>query len=326
MSIRTVNLTRWNRLHVGVGVMLWLLLDLGAVRGIIALDTLSLLLVFALYVMTPLALPLIMRSTYQPRSRDMLRVALLLSPGAALIGGVSFFLSAGLLAGAAAGVWLLFTLFLACAGILRLWGRARSTLADICISLALIYLPIGGVWMVAARLGLQPLGFSPTIVLLTAIHFHYIPLAALVMTGLLGLVKQESPHACPRRLYRLAAVGMLLSPAFVATGHIVTQLTGMDGVESCAALVQAISLILIALLTLRFLVSGATPRLAQGLLAASSVAVFATMLLAASFAVGAATGAWVITVNQMIAAHGVTNALAFGFCGLLGWRLRSGWG
>jgi hypothetical protein len=121
-------------------------------------------------------------------------------------------------------------------------------------------------------------------------------------------------------------VGMLLSPAFVATGHIVTQLTGMDGVESCAALVQAISLILIALLTLRFLVSGATPRLAQGLLAASSVAVFATMLLAASFAVGAATGAWVITVNQMIAAHGVTNALAFGFCGLLGWRLRSGWG
>jgi hypothetical protein len=325
MFVRTVNRTRWNRIHVGVGVMLWLLLDLGAVRGIIALDTLTLLVVFALSVMTPLALPLIVRSTHQPLSRDMLRLALLLCPFAALVGGVSFVLSTGLLAGAAAGVWLLFTLFLAFAGVLRLRGREWPTLADVCLSLALIYLPIGGAWMVAARLGIRPLGFSPTIVLLTAIHFHYIPLAALVMTGLLGQVIQESPRARPRRLYLLAAVSMLISPAFVATGHIVTQLTGRRVVESCAALVQAISLILIALLTLRFLASAATPRLAQGLLAVSSVAVLATMLLATAYAVGAATGAWVITTPQMIAVHGVANALAFGFCGLLGWRLRSGW-
>jgi hypothetical protein len=305
--------------------MLWLLLVLGAVRGIIALDTLALLLLFALYVVTPLALPLILRSSQPPLARETLRVALLLSPVAALIGSVSILLSAGLLAGAAASVWFLFTLLLACVGILRLRSHAPLTLAAFCPTLALLYLPIGGAWLVAARLGVRPLGFSPTIVLLTAIHFHYIPLAALVMTGLVGHTVGASPHGRTRRLYRLAALGMLICPALVATGHVVTQLTGVQDVESCAALVQAISLVLIALLTLRFVVSAATPRLARGLLAVSSVTVFATMLLAAAYAVGSATGAWVITVAQMIALHGVANALAFSFCGLLGWRLLATW-
>jgi hypothetical protein len=319
--------TQWNRIqnriHIGVGGMLWLLLVLGAVRGIIALDTLALLLVFAMYVITPLALPLILRSTQQPLARETLRAALLLCPVAALTGSASFFVSAGLLAGAAASVWLLFTLLLACAGILCLRSHARPTLATVCPSLALLYLPIGGMWVVAARLGLRPLGFSPTIVLLTAIHFHYIPLAGLVMTGLVGDLVGASPR--PRRLYRLAAVGMLLCPALVATGHVVTQITGRDDVESSAALAQTISLILIALLTVRFVASAPTPRLARGLLVVSSVTVFATMLLAAAYAVGAATGAWSITVGQMIALHGMANALAFAFCGLLGWRVRATW-
>jgi hypothetical protein len=46
------------------------------------------------------------------------------------------------------------------------------------------------------------------------------------------------------------------------------------------------------------------------------------MLVAGAYALGTATGAWTITVSQMIVVHGWINALAFGLCGLLGWRLK----
>src|SRR5262249_36641068 len=147
MVVHMAQRTQWNRIqnriHIGVGGMLWLLLVLGAIREIIALDTLALLLVFALCVITPLALPLILRSSQPPLARETLRFALLLSPVAALMGSVSFLLSVGLLAGAAAGVWLLFTLLLAFVGVLRLRSHAPPTLAAVCPSLALLYLPVG---------------------------------------------------------------------------------------------------------------------------------------------------------------------------------------
>jgi hypothetical protein len=50
----------------------------------------------------------------------------------------------------------------------------------------MLYLPIGGAWLVASRLGIQPLGFGDTIVLLTAVHFHFAGFAAPVLAGLAG--------------------------------------------------------------------------------------------------------------------------------------------
>jgi hypothetical protein len=50
------------------------------------------------------------------------------------------------------------------------------------------------------------------------------------------------------------------------------------------------------------------------------------MLFACAYALGAATRIWTITISQMILAHGWVNALVFGLCGLLGWRLRSAQG
>jgi hypothetical protein len=318
MSIGAVNLMGWNRIQVSAGGIFWLSLTVAEVCGITHLGALPLILLLALYVITPLTLPLIIR---QPSS-TMLRLALLLHPVAAAIGGVSFFLTPGPLAGTFAYTWLLFTLFLALVGAQQLRRPKRPSLADFCLSVALIYLPIGGAWLVLARLGLRPLGFSPTTVLLTTAHFHYITLAALVMTGLVGQVLGESPNVRLQQLYRLAALCILICPLLVALGITVTQLTGIYILESCAALLLAINLILLALLTLRFLVPTATPVFARGLLAVSSLAVFFTMLFATAYVLGVLTSAWVITVTEMIAVHGWTNALAFGLCGLLGWRLR----
>jgi hypothetical protein len=59
-------------------------------------------------------------------------------------------------------------------------------------------------------------------------------------------------------------------------------------------------------------------------LATSSVAVLFTMVFALAYALGAATGAWTITIAQMILVHGWVNTVAFGLCGLLGYRLLAG--
>jgi hypothetical protein len=95
--------------------------------------------------------------------------------------------------------------------------------------------------------------------------------------------------------------------------------------ETLAAALMALGLILIALLSLHIVVPATAPPLARVLLLISSGSVLATMLIAVAYAVGAATGAWTITISQMIAVHGWVNALAFGLCGLLGWRLRVGY-
>lgn len=189
-------------------------------------------------------------------------------------------------------------------------------------AVALIYVPIGGAWLVLDRLGLQPLGFSQTTVLLTAVHFHFITLTALMMTGLTGQVIQQRQRGGPWQLYRVLIGCMLVAPLLVATGITVTQVTGRRELESTAATLFALCLILIALFTLRFIVPATAPLLARGLLLVSSASVVFTMLFASAYALGTVTRLWTITISQMILVHGWVNALVFGMCGLLGWWFR----
>jgi hypothetical protein len=323
MSITTGNLTTWNRISLSLGTLAWVVIVLINVLGWIRLDDLKLILLLALWVITPLAVPLTRPPKERQQPRSLSRLILFLQPFAALSGGLSFLLGTGLLAASAAGLWFLFTGLIALLGLARLRGMGNISLAHVCLAIALIYLPIGGLWFVIARLGAQPLGFSQQTILLTAIHFHYIALAGLIITGLLGQVLQTTQRAVPLALYRFAASGMLLNPLLVAAGITFTQVTGEDVLESVAATLLALSLILVALLNLRFIIPSTTAPLAKGLLLVSSTAVFFTMLAAFAYAFGAATGVWSITIAQMIAVHGWTNALAFGLCGLIGWRLRA---
>lgn len=324
MSRTRRNLTWWNRSSIGLGACAWALLTVMSLFGWVHLTALNLILLLALWVITPLAVPL--AALQQPR--DWLgtrqRLIVILQPFAAFIGGISFLLGTGPSSAAAATVWFLFTGLIAVQGVERLRQMGGATLADTCLAVALIYLPIGGAWLVLARLGLQPLGFSPDIVLLTAVHFHYIPLAALVMTGRIGQTGFGGKTTVPLQFYRVAATGLLVEPLLVAAGRTLSQLTGNDDLVSAATLLLALSLTLIAILSLQFIIPVTRSRLAQGLLLVSGTAVFVTMLAAVAYAVGTATGAWTITISQMIVMHGWINALLLSFCGLLGWRLRVG--
>lgn len=322
MYVNRLDTAGWTRACAGIGAVLWALGALAWAFGLVRLDALEVLLLLALFVITPLAVAL---APFPSDSRllcDLKCLTDIAWPGAALAGGASFLRRAGPLAAVVAAVWLLFTALLALTGAIWLLHMRGISLADACLALALVYLPIGATWFVLARLGSRPLGFSQTTVLLTAVHFHFITLAALILTGLTGRAVGARHVGWPRTAYRVAAVGMLIDPLLVAAGITLTQVTSVRFPESAAAILLALSLLLIAALSLRFVVPATTPPLARGLLAVSCASAFLTMALACAYAVGAATGAWAITIPQMIATHGWVNALGFGFCGLLGWRLR----
>lgn len=322
MSLNSFDLTRWNRISIALGGTAWILLVLASGFGWILLNNLELLLLLALFVITPLTVPLVSLPIKYRLLYQLYSLVLFLQPIAAFIGGISFLLDRGPLSAAFAVVWLLFTGLLALFGLVRLF-HVRRSLPDICLAVALLYLPIGATWMVLSRLGLQPLSFGEYTVLLTAIHFHFIALAALIITGLTGQSIQTNRRKVRWMAYQIAALGVLVNPILVAAGMTIAQLTGMHFLDTVPADLLALSLILIALLGLRFIVPGTISLFAKVLLFFSYTAVFFTMLFAGAYALGTETGAWTITVSQMIMIHGLENALVFGLCGLLGWRIRA---
>ncbi len=328
MLAKSRRLIIWNRASAAFGGGAWvavLLLRLLS-ASMVTLDDLSLLLLLAVLVILPLAIPLASRAFYDPIAVRLTRVAILAQPLAALSGSIALVAPVGsAVAGIAAVIWLLFTALLGMlglSGIARMLLERRVQLAETCLALALVYLPIGGIWFALARLGVRPLGFSQTIVLLTAVHFHFITLAALIVTGCTGLAMRDVQCGIVRNTYRAAAVGMLVCPLLVAAGITLTQVAGQRALESFAAVLLAFSLIVISLLSLRVVVPTTAGLLARALLVISGISVLLTMALAVVYAIGGATGHALLTVAQMIAIHGWLNAFAFGLCGLLGWRLK----
>lgn len=322
MSVHDPDVAKWSYVSVAWGAALWALLALSWALGLTGLDPLELALLLAFFVIIPLAAPLALSSLDTASPPDHLpRLVARAQPWAALAAATAFLPLPGLFSAACAALWLLFTLLLALAGALRLLRSHPLSLAETCLAVALIYLPVGALWFVLARLGAHPLGFSRTTVLLTAVHFHFVTLAALVLTGLTG--RALPARGWPRTVYRLAAAGMLVAPLLVAGGITFTQLTGVRAPESAAAVLLALCLMFVAALSLRYVVPAKRSPLARALLAVSGASGFLAMLLASAYAVGTVTGAWTITIPEMIAAHGSLNALGFGLCGLLGWRLSA---
>jgi hypothetical protein len=315
-----LDLGKYNRLSIALGSALVALVALVRWPDWLLLGDLQFILLLALAIIVPLALPLIVQPAGQGPLPTLFRLAILVQPLATFIGGVSLLLARGPLSAVAATVWLLYTAHLALAGVFLVLQNGRQ-LADVCLAMALIYAPIGGAWLVLDRGGIQPLGFGQTTVLLTAVHFHYITFVGLVITGLTIQAIQNRQRAVRQTFSGIVCTCMIADPLLVAAGITLTHLTGVHALESTAAVLLAGCLIITALLSLRVLVPVVSSPAAKVLLAVASSAVVFTMLLAAAYALGVATHAWTLTIPQMIATHGWVNALIFGLCGLLGWRL-----
>ncbi len=280
------------------------------------LNEIARVLLFVMLVLLPLGIPLV--EPNEAAQSNMYKTARFLHPVAGLIAGASFLFPPGVIAGTLAIAWLPFCGFLTWHGVERLRRRgvraSLKTLDEFCIDAALIYLPVGAIWLWASRMGIRLMGFEEPIVLLTAIHFHFAGFAAPLLAGLAGRHLRQAG----RMGYFFVAAGVIiLGPALVALG-----ITLSRAVEVVSAVLLAAGYLgLAGLVLVRVLraVPGITARI---LLALSALSVVVTMFAATGFAYGNFSGAFTITIPTMVNVHGWTNALGFVGCGFLGWTIN----
>jgi hypothetical protein len=226
---------------------------------------------------------------------------------AGVAAAVSVFLDRGGFAAVLVVPWLLFVAVLLLRA-LQLW-LATPRVFDLVWVASAGYLAVGAVWLLADRLALEPVGFRPPFVQLTAIHFHY---AGFIATTLAGCALRRAPGV---RAARLAAGGIVIAPPIVAAGFL-----WLGVLQIAGATLSTAALWLLALVVLRRIVPTA-PRPAALLLTISSLAVLAPMLLAVQWAVGHNFGTPALSIPAMARTHGLINAVGFCLAGTAGWRL-----
>lgn len=265
------------------------------------------LLLFAPLVIVPLGL-----AAVAPTEQNVLwRVLMIAQPLGAVLLIASFRLGPGLPAALFASVWLLTTVIVAVLGFGRLIAQKVGGIAEFSVAAGLMYILVGGVWLVLSRLGVEPMGFGSTIVLLTAVHFHYAGFAAPIIAGCVG---RRLDPARPRILktYQIAAGSVIAAPALVAVG-----ITTSPLIEVFAAFLLAMGLLVLAAVILTTIVPVIDGLLTRILLIVSSASLVATMGLACEYALGEYVVRAFIDIPLMAKTHGVINTLGFALCGML---------
>lgn len=269
------------------------------------------ILTFAPLVLVPLALILLDRPWIAevpiPRSLVVAQFP------AALAFLASHHLESGLRAAALATPWLVWTICLALVGMRRLFLRMPPVPTAACLDIAMCYLTVGGLWAFLWRAGFGPLGFSPVIVLLTGIHFHY---AGFILPIVCGLAARQRYD----KLAQLTCGIVIGAVPLTAVGITATQVGIPPFLESFATLVLTAGGVLTAVLTVRaFRGASAVP---QALAALSASALLFAMLFAAMYAVRfLGFNPW-LDIPWMRVLHGTTNAFGFALPALLAWSLR----
>jgi hypothetical protein len=273
------------------------------------------LLLFAALVLVPLALELFRDAAESATTARWFSWMERVQLPAALSLLVAYWLPAGAIAAAAALPWVMLTGLMAATGLWRVRrGGLRRELDGLCRDAALLFAAVGGAWTMMDRVGYQPLRFDPTIVALTAVHFHF---AGLLLPLFAGLVQRELFFW---RFASRAAVGVVLGVPAVAVGITMTQLGAGPSIEAAAGCGLALAGMGVGILQVR-IASDAKQFLAtRALLAIAGVSLFIGMVFAALYAMRSfvAPFPW-LGIPQMRMLHGTINALGFGLCGVLGW-------
>jgi hypothetical protein len=297
------------------GSAVWMVLLAGVYFNQFRLSIFDLLFLLAPWVAVPLALSLVTAtSTSRFSALSVAVTKYLLFPGAALT-TLSFFLRGGRWAGALICVWLIVAFALALDGLRRLIKSGMKSFPDFCFAVGEGYALVGALWLLASRLGLQPVGFHEPIVLLTAIHFHYAGLMAAVLAG---LVASRLGVGVASLYLRIALSCAMLGPGLLGLAFLVgpkwkLAAVGLMVIGECG----------VALGTFRIGLSDAGAIGGRLLLAGSACVIFG-MALAGIWAVGEYPLHAFVNLEQMARYHGVLNSVGFGLCSLVGWTfLRS---
>lgn len=281
----------------------------------------KLLLWFGIAVIAGLSFRLIVQPSRNGEVAAVAQLAARLHPLTALCVGAALLLAQGTLSALLACTWLVESGLYALYGLIRLLPRPSAVSEELCIDAALLYAPISGVWLVAACAGYPLLTFDPVFVMLTAVHFAFVTMGALVLAGMVGrrLIGRGRLGTGIWRFYRVLAILLIAGPALIALGITTTRYTSQMSVELLTVIEFAGSLLAFALLIL----SRGLPMRSEAslLIQVSAASLLVTMSLAIAYVVGRVTGWWLLSIPDMIRWHGWINAVGFALCGLAGWAL-----
>lgn len=271
--------------------------------------------VVALFLLGPLvAVPLGMRlleGRGDPTADQVLHAARLAALPAALALAVSFLLPAGAFAAALASPWTLITATAALAALIHFARDPRrwSIHPDLAIDAAFGFLAVGGMFALTDRLGLRPFGFSASIILLTAVHFHFAGFV-LVTAGVLAY------RRVPDRSVAAALTGLIIGIPMAAVGFF-----GFPNFAWVGAMLVAGGGLLIGVATVTRAGTMA-PAPARWLARVAGLSLLVSMPLAIVYATGGLTGATWLDVSTMARTHGALNVLGFAIPAMVAWSLE----
>jgi hypothetical protein len=272
--------------------------------------------VAALFALSPLVLfPLLLRPLIERDASPLLRALTWAQLPCALLLPLALPMQPGAIATVAVLPWLGWTVLLAGEALRRLIALVRTQgvaglgrSAELAVIAGLGFPVIGSGWLVLDRLNIQPFGFSPLIVLLTAVHFHHAGFTLPLAAGYLGRVHPRDG------VLRIAALTIVLAVPLVAIG-----ITWSPPIELIGAWLTAGAGIVVAIGMLgRVREVPTVPALLFGI---SGASLLAGMVFAGSYALSEFRGVPWPDIMAMVDLHGAVNALGFGLLGAWAWHL-----
>ena len=291
------------------GLIAWLPLLLVTTADSASIELIHKIVLFAVLVVVPLGLSLVPASD----RNTLYNIAVALQPVAAILTVISFFLEKGPLAAALVCGTLIVYIMIALYGLSRLIARGGpNPLPELSIDAGLLYLPVAGVWLVVYRLGEQPFGYGETIILLTAVHFHFAGFATPIIAGMTGRVLSsiEFPH----KIYAFSVFGIVAAMPLVAAGITLSPLLGLIG-----TLLLSTALVLLAVLTIGWVRPVIERPSSKILLVLAALASCSAMVFSSLYAYSVATHTLILTIPMMAMTHGILNAFGFVTCSLFVW-------
>lgn len=223
------------------------------------------------------------------------------------------FFQPGLLAGLLASGWLFFTCFLGFS-VPRLWrsGAGRGLYYRSSRSVAILFLIVGAAWAFTDRMGWQPLGFDPMIVLLTAAHFHY---AGFVVNWVTAEAVAQQPNIGIRHLLWCTILGVPLT----AFGITTSQWGWSSWPEVSGVIIMALGGAATALFHIHLAHTVTTRWAIRGLWLLGGICLLSGMVLAVSYGLRYYFPWSALSIPEMYKLHGTLNSIGFALPVLLGW-------
>jgi hypothetical protein len=175
------------------------------------------------------------------------------------------------------------------------------------------FMAFGAIWLVLSRAGVAPIGLSPIIVEMTAVHFHFTGFAATLMAALL-LVRLREDRGVARRVAVAASLLLVAGSPVLAMGWA----TPVHVLQVAGAILVATGVVTTSIVIFFRSASLVDSTAARVLLRLSALAPLLPMVLAVEYSAGHVFGFPTLDIQGMALIHGDLNALGFSLLGLVG--------